>query len=62
MWFSPHSRISVFQDDVVYFGRQVICMASFYSVETPVHVSAYDRFRFNKWEHVCKHWRRLPHR
>jgi len=37
-------------------------MASFYSIETPVHVSAYDRFRFNKWEHVREHWRRLPHR
>lgn len=37
-------------------------MASFYSIETPVRASAYDRFRFNKWEHVREHWRRLPHR
>lgn len=34
-------------------------MAANYSKETPVHVNAYDRFRYNKWEHVSEHWRSL---
>lgn len=27
-----------------------------------VHVRAYIRFRFGKWECVCEHWRSLPSR
>lgn len=27
-----------------------------------VFVSAYDRFRLNRWEHVSQYWRRLPNR
>ncbi len=27
-----------------------------------VFVNAYDRFRCNQWEHVSKHWRKLPNR
>lgn len=37
-------------------------MAKFYSIETPIHVNGYDRFRFNKWEHVDEFWRRRPSR
>jgi hypothetical protein len=25
-----------------------------------VHVTAYPRFRFGKWESVCQHWRSAP--
>nr|DAZ42599.1 MAG TPA: hypothetical protein [Caudoviricetes sp.] len=25
-----------------------------------VHVNAYKRFRLNRWECVCEHWRKLP--
>jgi hypothetical protein len=25
-----------------------------------VHVNAYARFRFGKWESVCEHWRSHP--
>lgn len=32
------------------------------SINKPVHVNAYWRFRFNKWEHVQEHWRSLPSR
>ncbi len=35
-------------------------MANCYSLETPVHVNDYWRFRYNKWEHVCEHYRRSP--
>ena len=42
--------------------RQVIHMASFYSVKTPVYVRAYLRFRLNKWEFVRAYWRALPTR
>ncbi len=27
-----------------------------------VHVNAYERFRFGKWESVCSHWRSYPTR
>lgn len=25
-----------------------------------VHVRAYTRFRFGRWENVCSHWRSMP--
>ncbi|CAG8865301.1 hypothetical protein PS627_01206 [Pseudomonas fluorescens] len=27
----------------------------------PVYVHAYPRWRFGRWEHVCQHYRSLPH-
>ena len=37
-------------------------MAMSYTVETPVHVSAYWRFRLNRLEYVGQYWRSLPTR
>ena len=37
-------------------------MAMSYTPGTPVHVSAYWRFRLNRLEYVNQHWRSLPTR
>lgn len=37
-------------------------MAMNYSVETPVHVSEYWRFRLMQWEFVPEYYRRKPNK
>lgn len=37
-------------------------MAKYYSKIKPVHVNAYNRFRFGKWERVGEYWRSYPNR
>jgi len=31
-------------------------------MDKPVFVTSYPRYRFGRWEHVCKHYRSAPHR
>lgn len=31
-----------------------------YNHRRDVHVRAYNRFRFGRWEAVCQHWRSSP--
>lgn len=35
-------------------------MAKTRSVDKPVHVRDYWRFRLSRWEHVDDYWRSLP--
>ena len=52
---------SLSQDDL-FIERKAgeVRMAKTYSIETPVHVNSYWRFRLYRWEHVDEYWRSLP--